>query len=272
MQPSAAASKRASVHQPPSCKPGVECTTRHTHDDFQVAWAESGAGEVYCRGRRHAATAGTLVVIPPGEMHYGHSVGAGGWRYALVGLDPALLRSAAAEMGDRGTALPDFDWVARTDPELAGRFTRWLRSPPEETLARDTFLSQAVAALLARSSTGRRLPAAGRNRRAVARALEYLEAHYARSVPLDELAAESGLSKFHLVRAFKHEVGLPPHAYQTRLRVSGAMNLLRRGWSISHAAYSAGFAAQSHLNRHFKRILGVTPGEYSGRGRPAASH
>lgn len=272
MQPSAAGSSRASMHLPPPSQPAVECTTRHTHEDFQVAWAQSGAGEVYCRGRRHAATAGTLVVIPPGEMHYGHSVGASGWTYALVALDPALLQSVAAELGDGDASLPDFDWVARTDPELAGRFTRWVRSTPEETLARDTFLSQAITALLARSSAGRRLPAAGRNRRAVARALEYLEAHYARSVPLDELARESGLSKFHLVRAFKDEVGLPPHAYQTRLRVTGAMSLLRRGWSISHAAYSAGFAAQSHLHRHFKRILGVTPGEYSGRGRPTASH
>lgn len=270
MQPSAAASSRASVHPPSPSQPAVECTTRHTHADFQVAWAEAGAGEVYCRGRRHAATAGTLVVIPPGEMHYGHSVGASGWRYGLVGLDPAMLRSAAAELGDGDTSLPDFDWVARTDPELSEHFTRWARSAPDETLAHDTHLLQAVAALLARSSASRRAPTERRDRRAVARALEFLEANYARSVPLDELARESGLSKFHLVRAFKHEVGLPPHAYQTRLRVSGAMNLLRRGWSISHAAYSAGFAAQSHLHRHFKRILGVTPGEYSGRRRAAA--
>ena len=271
MQPGSATADRASVHLPAD-RPAVECTTRHTHDDFQVAWAESGAGQVYCRGRSHAATAGSLVVIPPGEMHYGHSVGSSGWRYALVGLDPALLSTATAELEGGAASLPDFDWVARTDPELAGRFARWARSSSGHALEKDTFLVLAVEALLARSTTGRHLPAAGRDRRVVARAVEYLEAHYARSVPLDELARESGASKFHLVRAFKHEVGLPPHAYQTRLRVSRAMDLLRDGWSISRAAYSTGFAAQSHLHRHFKRILGVTPGEYSGRGRPAASH
>jgi len=272
MQPgSAAASDRPSAHLS-AARPAVECTTRHTHDDFQVAWAESGAGQVFCRGRSHAATAGTLVVIPPGEMHYGHSVGSSGWRYALVGLEPALLGAAAAELGNGAAPVPDFDWVARTDPELAGRFARWVRSPPGEPLERDTCLVQAVAALLARGAAGLRLSAARRDRRLVGRALEYLEEHYARTVPLDELARESGLGKFHLVRAFKHEVGLPPHAYQTRLRVARAMELLRRGRSISHAAYSVGFAAQSHLHRHFKRILGVTPGEYAGRGRKAAGH
>lgn len=259
MQPSSAASPRTAV----------ECTTRHTHDEFQVAWADSGAGQVFCRGRSHDAAAGTLVVIPPGEMHYGHSVGSSGWGYQVVGLDPALLGTAVAELGCGAATPPDFDWVARTDPELAGRFARWTRTPPGQVLEKDTSLVQAVAALLARSTAGRRLPPVRRDRRAVSRALEYLEAHYARAVPLDELARESGLSKFHLVRAFRDEVGLPPHAYQTRLRVSRAMDLLRRGWSISRAAYSTGFAAQSHLHRHFKRILGVTPGEYSGRGRLA---
>lgn len=270
MEPTTPPRSRASVHLPPE-RPAVECTTRHTHDDFQVAWADEGAGQVYCRGRTHAATAGTLVVIPPGEMHYGHSVGPGGWRYTLVGLDPGLLRSAAAELRDGNAAVPDFDWVARTDPELAGRFARWVRSEPGEALERDTLLAEAVAALLARSAPAGGLPAARRERRAVSRALEYLEAHFARSVPLDELARESGVSKFHLVRAFRDEVGLPPHAYQTRLRVSRAMSLLRRGWSISRAAYSTGFAAQSHLHRHFKRLLEITPGEYAARGRPAAT-
>jgi hypothetical protein len=46
MQPSPPASSRAAALPPPH-QPAVECTTRHTHDDFQVAWAESGAGEVY---------------------------------------------------------------------------------------------------------------------------------------------------------------------------------------------------------------------------------
>lgn len=248
----------------------VECTTRHTHDTFQVAWAESGHGQVFCRGDSHAVAPGSLVLVPPGEMHYGHSVGTTGWRYATLDLSPELLWGASAELDGPGGRVPDFDWVATTDPGLVVRFARWERSPDAEVLEKGTLLAEAVAELLARSAAGRPTPAAGRERRAVDRSVDYLEANFARSVPLDELAHESGLSKFHLVRAFKRRIGLPPHAYQTRLRVSHAMALLRAGRSISHAAYAAGFAAQSHLHRHFKRILGVTPGEFV-RGAPRRS-
>ncbi|HEV2733645.1 MAG TPA: helix-turn-helix domain-containing protein, partial [Longimicrobiaceae bacterium] len=70
------------------------------------------------------------------------------------------------------------------------------------------------------------------------------------------------LSKYHLVRSFKREVGLTPHAYHIHVRIALAARLLREGRSISAAAFTSAFAAQSHLHSHFKRLLGVTPGEY----------
>ena len=55
---------------------------------------------------------------------------------------------------------------------------------------------------------------------------------------------------------------MPPHAFQTQVRVARAKALLLRGWPISQAAAHTGFADQSHLTRHFKRLVGVTPGQY----------
>jgi AraC-like DNA-binding protein len=55
---------------------------------------------------------------------------------------------------------------------------------------------------------------------------------------------------------------MPPHQFQTLVRVSRAKALLREGWSIPQAASQVGFFDQSHFNRHFKRIIGVTPGQY----------
>ncbi|MQA92119.1 MAG: helix-turn-helix domain-containing protein [Gemmatimonas sp.] len=86
---------------------------------------------------------------------------------------------------------------------------------------------------------------------------------FARGLPLDELSLRTGMCKYALVRAFKREFGLPPHAYQTHLRVNRARALIRQGVPIAHAALQAGFSDQSHLNRHFKRRLGFTPGQYA---------
>jgi AraC-like DNA-binding protein len=83
-------------------------------------------------------------------------------------------------------------------------------------------------------------------------------------VTLHELAAVAGMSAYHLSRLFRLETGLPPHEYQTQLRVLRAKTLLLRGESASEAAYSAGFASQSHLIRHFRRLVGTTPGRLVG--------
>jgi AraC-like DNA-binding protein len=80
---------------------------------------------------------------------------------------------------------------------------------------------------------------------------------------LRQLADLTGASTFHLLRLFKQEVGLPPAAYQIHLKVAAAKRLLRLGGSIADAAAELGFVDQSHLTRHFRKIVGTTPGRYA---------
>jgi AraC-like DNA-binding protein len=105
----------------------------------------------------------------------------------------------------------------------------------------------------------------------VLRIRDYLRREFARTVTLDELGRRAGMCRFALARAFTREVGLPPHAYQTQLRVLRACELIREGTPLSAVALHVGFSDQSHLCRHFKRILGMTPGAYgrelAGAGR-----
>lgn len=113
----------------------------------------------------------------------------------------------------------------------------------------------------------RRFRSEGREHPAVSRAVAYLEAS-AGPVSLDALAQVVQLSKSHLVRLFRTQMGLPPHAYLLRLRISRACRLLAGGMPIAEAAHAAGFADQSHLTRHFKYYLGLTPGAYVRAVRP----
>lgn len=112
-----------------------------------------------------------------------------------------------------------------------------------------------------RRAAPRRLAAKGAEHPAVARARAYIEASV-EPVSLDVLAGKARLSKSHLVRLFRTQVGLPPHAYSLRLRISRACRLLASGVPIAAVAQAAGFADQSHLTRHFKDRVGLTPGAY----------
>ena len=96
------------------------------------------------------------------------------------------------------------------------------------------------------------------------RVLDYLNDNLARAVSLADLAAVARVSVFHFARQFRGTVGEPPHRYVIRLRVERAKELLREGrLSLAQIAAAAGFADQSHFNRHFKRLEGVTPRQFS---------
>jgi AraC-like DNA-binding protein len=100
----------------------------------------------------------------------------------------------------------------------------------------------------------------------------HIEQHYARSIPLEEMAELAGIGVFRLIRAFREETGLPPHAYLEQVRVGKAVSMLRDGHPVSAVAYYTGFCDQSHMTRFFKRIVGVPPGRYrrSVRAQPGS--
>jgi AraC-like DNA-binding protein len=79
---------------------------------------------------------------------------------------------------------------------------------------------------------------------------------------LAELAADAGLSRYQLLRAFRAEVGMPPYAWLAQHRVARARLLLEQGHRPATAATLTGFADQAHLTRWFRRVVGVTPGAY----------
>jgi AraC-like DNA-binding protein len=99
--------------------------------------------------------------------------------------------------------------------------------------------------------------------RTVRRVRDLLLDRLAENVSLDELEAAAGLNKFHLLRVFRTETGLPPHAYQQHARVGRARALISRGYTAHEAALETGFADQAHFTRVFKRHLGITPSQYS---------
>ncbi len=96
---------------------------------------------------------------------------------------------------------------------------------------------------------------------ALCRVRDYVHAHLREEITLEALAALVHLSPYHFAHKFKAATGLPPYQYVLHCRVERAKTLLISGkYTISAVAHAVGFASQSHLTRHVKKLFGVTPG------------
>lgn len=96
----------------------------------------------------------------------------------------------------------------------------------------------------------------------MARVKAFLDDFPEADISLLELAERVALSPYYLLRQFQQTTGLPPHAYQIQARLRKARGMLKAGSSVLDSALSCGFHDQSHFHRHFRKSMGITPGDY----------
>jgi AraC-like DNA-binding protein len=239
--------------------------SRHTHEGYAIGVIEQGIEEFTYRGATHQAPAGSIVVIHPGEVHTGHAANPEGWAYRMLYPDVSLMQKAA-EFAGRLPEVPYFPNPVIHAPQLAMQMRQLHRaiecSP--SALERESRFLWLFAQLVASHAEVRPcLTPLGDEVQLVRRVQDYLKTHYMHSVTLEQLAQLVQLKPLRLLRLFRKHVGLPPHVYLVQTRVMNAKALLRSGVPLVQVAVDTGFADQSHLNRHFKRLVGVTPKQYA---------
>nr|WP_228530784.1 MULTISPECIES: AraC family transcriptional regulator [Myxococcaceae] len=227
---------------------------------YGVAVVEAGAFDFWYRGRAWTLSPGRLKLKEPGEVHRDLRVHAPVTCQSLS-LDVPLVQRAARELGlvAPPPLRPVTDGQGRME-RLGHALHTALRDPGADTLALQSLLTELLAQLL-----GGAIADEGpmRARRAALRARDVLHASVEQGASLEALATAAGLGRFHLLRTFRREFGLTPHAYLTHLRVARARELLACGVSAARAALDVGLYDQSQLHRHFVRIVGVSPGAYA---------
>jgi AraC-like DNA-binding protein len=92
------------------------------------------------------------------------------------------------------------------------------------------------------------------------RAVEFIDAHLADSIGLEDVAQAAGLTRMHFAAQFRAATGLRPHEYLLRRRIECAQQVLAdEEYSLLDAAQLAGFRSQAHFTTVFKRVVGATP-------------
>lgn len=245
---------------------------KHVHEEYQISLSLTDPCRHFYRGASHAAPVGFLSVLHPGEVHSSPDllVSPEPSVFHILYVPPKAMRLMMEQRG-RQTGEPFFSVPVLQDAALARRFQRLWRclTSPAPRLEQDSLLLLTLTQMVARHVVS--VPASAPLRpgsRSLAASRDHLHAHFAEDITLEAMARIAGLSPAHFCRAFRREFGLPPHAYQTQVRIDRAKSLLARGHAPDDVAFEAGFYGPSHFGWHFKRLIGVSPGAYARSAAP----
>jgi AraC-like DNA-binding protein len=234
--------------------------------EYVVGVVVAGAMQVRRNRERYVFQPRDVCAWDPSAAHSGTPYACARWEASLVVLEmPTLERLLHGP--EPLAADVRFPKPLLRDSRLATRFLelhRRLESPAwaleRETLLAD-WLRDAGDGPQSRPDESRRT---ARRDPGLRRACELLHDEMARNVTLDELEHAAGVSRHRLSRLFRAAYDLPPHGFQLAIRIRTARQMLERGANVAAVAQATGFFDQSHLHRHFRRTLGMTPARYAG--------
>ena len=240
------------------------CYSRHWHETFSIGLVSRGRCNYVNCGKARESSAGTVVLMNPGDVHACNPVHGEPWSYKMLYIDVPWLSEiqAATDRNPRSGFIP-FSTVATARPELYDGLNRLygtLIDPQIQHLAKHSAavsFIELVHECLGRSGSTR----PGRTPR-VTRAADFIRENCTQSLSLEDICAAADLSASHLIRAFKEEYGHTPHTYQLNCRIEFCRAQLRAGHSLADVAFAAGFSDQAHFQRTFRRFVAATPGRY----------
>lgn len=229
-------------------------------------WFNISGGEQYShRGHTDILQPGSFGIVAPGEVHANRAFDHSTRSLMTFYVQHAQLQSVVRQIGGTSSAAVEFQSRFYHDSECLELLVKLFGILQHSTsvLEKESAFLEAFSLLTRRHAVVRTQGSAiGNEKTRVRRIIDVFQDRLAENISLMELAQRFDCTPFHLIRFFKKECGLSPHAYLLRLRLERARELIWQGRPLVDAALETGFADQSHLTRHFKAHFGIPPGEF----------
>ena len=212
----------------------------------------------------HSPNVGALTLFEPGEAVVTVR-NVGGVSFFGVSVPQGIVEGCFFESGAARKAAHFRTGRVQSEATVASMRAAWnaLQAHSMDCLEEESVLCEFLLPLIDHFAEEQRSPGRAVAEKQVRRVRERIDDDFAAPLSLDELAAEVGLTKYHLERKFREHVGLPIHRYRKHVRVARALERLRAGHSLSDVAAAVGFCDQPHMNRVFRQTLGMTPKYYA---------
>lgn len=223
------------------CKYSQITYSTHTHaTSYALGFVLEGTLEIKRKGHAERCHAGDFFVVPP---NIPHSICPANGVYSML----------TVCLGIDSVYKYDMDIMLQSLQILmASLVTQGLITSQQITMLKDAVEVLYVSLLEVE------IP----KNKGVYKAKELLERMPENPYTTELLAEQVFISPYYLIRAFKEELGLTPHQFHMQRRIRKAQKLLLQSDTVAEVALATGFCDQSHFDKWFGRIVGITPSEY----------
>lgn len=247
--------------------------TMHRHGTYELYYLVKGQREYFIEDRFFMVNEGDFVLIPRNVFH--RTDGEGGLRYLVHFSDSFLKKFFTA---DTVTGLLEkipfvFRGETRIREQLTGVLGAMLTEfrqaeeaqKPQDELKLSGFVHQLLFTLAHSANTY--VPHAYSDER-ITRIIQYINENYNRITDIDQIAEHFFISKYHLCRFFRKNLGIPLVAYLNTIKITQACNMMKAGCSnMTLIAMECGFNSSSYFCKVFKKERGISPTEYRRKHR-----
>ena len=240
--------------------------SKHAQEEYSIGVTLKGRQDFFCQNAFHKSPAGGVIVFNPEEVHDGQSGIGEHLEYVMLYVHPEAFQPLFQALGQPKLTVPRVKSALLADPALA-RYVLLLKqmisNHHSSAIESEQVLFNIAHSLLGHSGHAvNTFDFSPRKDSLLIRAKDYIWANLAEDLSIDAIAAAANMSKYHFIRLFNQQFGLTPYQYVINCRVNLARQYIELGFTASHVALDAGFADNSNLNRHFKRVFGITTKQY----------
>lgn len=252
------------------CGEGVDSVDFHYHDFHKLLLVLSGGGVYAVEGRRYLLQPGDVVLVGRGSIHR-PEIGKGHvYERVIFYISDDYLKSHSVNGWNPSVLFTDQEnHVLRLKSEDLERL-RWeatrlehelkCGTPDSILMSRCQFMG--LLLFLYRIKSGSHhvhMPASVPGDEKILAILRYLNDHITEEISIDKLSDQFFISKYHMMRRFRQETGMPIHAYLSDKRLFLARDLIARGMSATEACYQCGFRSYSSFARAYQKRFRITP-------------
>lgn len=228
---------------------------KHCHEEYALGVTLRGIQQYNLDGSFQSSYKNGVMLFNPEQIHDGRAHDSTGIDYVMLYIEPKLFLDIIGKKDIVRFAAPIVYHQVLRNSIL--NLSRAILNEDDEALCSELFLS-----LVDNLNQTNLYAECKKDSKLIKTAKEMIYSKLEDVLSLDEICKELSLSKFQFIRLFKANTGISPYQFFIFSKVNRARQLLEKNKDIYSAIAECGFVDLSHLNKHFKKIYGITAFEY----------